>query len=32
MLDDVYAEPHVGLGRQRERFAAYLDGFADEEV
>ena len=32
VLDDVYAEPHVGLGRQRERFAAYLDGFADEEV
>lgn len=32
VLDDVYAEPHVGLGRQCERFAAYLDGFADEEV
>ncbi|MCC9053429.1 pyruvate dehydrogenase (acetyl-transferring) E1 component subunit alpha [Microbacterium sp. F2E] len=32
VFDDVYAEPHVGLGRQRERFAAYLDGFADEEV
>lgn len=32
VFDDVCAEPHVGLGRQRERFAAYLDGFADEEV
>lgn len=32
VLDDVYAEPHSGIQRQRERFAAYLDGFADEEV
>ena len=32
VLDDVYAEPHVGMTRQRERFAAYLDGFADGEA
>ncbi|MGV9192930.1 pyruvate dehydrogenase (acetyl-transferring) E1 component subunit alpha [Microbacterium sp. MC2] len=32
VLDDVYAEPHRGLIEQRERFAAYLSGFADEEV
>ena len=32
VLDDVYAEPHSSLARQRERFAAYLDGFADEEA
>lgn len=32
VLDDVYAEPHSGIQRQRERFAAYLDGFADEEA
>ncbi len=32
VLDDVYAEPHRGLAEQRERFAAYLSGFADEEV
>lgn len=29
LFDQVYAEPHVGLAEQRERFAAYLDGFAD---
>lgn len=29
VLDDVYAEPHSGLQRQRARFAAYLDGFTD---
>lgn len=29
VLDDVYAEPHSGIDRQRARFAAYLDGFAD---
>lgn len=29
ILDDVYAEPHAGIERQRTRFAAYLDGFAD---
>lgn len=27
VLDDVYAEPHSGIARQRARFAAYLDGF-----
>ncbi|HYP74079.1 MAG TPA: thiamine pyrophosphate-dependent enzyme, partial [Microbacterium sp.] len=32
VLDDVYAEPHSGITRQRERFAAYLDGFADGEA
>ncbi|GAA1653339.1 pyruvate dehydrogenase (acetyl-transferring) E1 component subunit alpha [Microbacterium flavum] len=32
VLDDVYAEPHSGISRQRERFASYLDGFADEEA
>ncbi len=31
MLDAVYAEPHSGIDRQREQFAAYLAGF-DEEV
>lgn len=30
VLDDVYAEPHSGIDRQRARFAAYLDGFTDE--
>lgn len=30
VLDDVYSEPHTGIDRQRRRFAAYLDGFADE--
>ena len=29
VLDDVYAEPHTGIDRQRARFAAYLDGFAE---
>lgn len=29
LLDNVYAEPHVGIDEQRERFGAYLDGFAD---
>lgn len=28
VLDHVYAERHSGLDEQRERFAAYLDGFA----
>jgi pyruvate dehydrogenase E1 component alpha subunit len=32
VLDDVYAEPHTGLAEQREWFASYLDGFADEEA
>jgi len=32
VLDGVYAEPHSGLIEQRERFAAYLSGFADEEA
>ncbi len=32
VLDDVYAEPHSGIARQRERFSAYLAGFDDEEV
>lgn len=31
VFDDVYAEPHSGIEGQRARFAAYLDGFADEE-
>ena len=31
VLDDVYAEPHTGIERQRARFAAYLDGFAETE-
>ncbi|HWI30906.1 MAG TPA: pyruvate dehydrogenase (acetyl-transferring) E1 component subunit alpha [Microbacterium sp.] len=31
VLDNVYAEPHVGLDRQRAEFAAYLDGFASTE-
>lgn len=32
VLDHVYAEPHSGLERTRRRFAAYLDGFGDEEA
>lgn len=32
VLDDVYAEPHSGIERQRERFAAYLGGFVEGEV
>jgi len=32
VLDEVYAEPHSGLARQRAHFSAYLDGFADEEA
>lgn len=33
VLDDVYAEPHSGIERQRARFAAYLDSLAaDAEV
>ncbi|WP_183498953.1 pyruvate dehydrogenase (acetyl-transferring) E1 component subunit alpha [Microbacterium invictum] len=32
VLDDVYAEPHSGIAEQRERFASYLSGFADEEA
>jgi len=31
VLDNVYAEPHTGIDRQRERFAAYLDGFAETD-
>jgi len=31
VLDGVYAEPHTGLDEQRGRFAAYLDGFGDDE-
>ncbi|RLK49562.1 thiamine pyrophosphate-dependent dehydrogenase E1 component subunit alpha [Microbacterium telephonicum] len=30
ILDHVYAEPHTGLDRQREQFAAYLAGFDEE--
>ncbi len=30
VLDDVYAEPHSGIARQRTRFAAYLAGFAED--
>ncbi|WP_409263996.1 pyruvate dehydrogenase (acetyl-transferring) E1 component subunit alpha [Microbacterium aquimaris] len=30
VFDDVYAEPHAGLAAQRDRFAAYLDGFSDQ--
>lgn len=32
VFDDVYAEQHSGIDRQRERFAAYLHGFADEDA
>ena len=32
VLDHVYAEPHTGIDRQRERFSAYLAGFADESA
>ena len=32
VFDDVYAEPHAGLAAQRDRYAAYLDGFSDEEA
>lgn len=32
VLDDVYAEPHSGLSRQRQHFAAYLDSFADGDA
>ncbi|MFK4760679.1 thiamine pyrophosphate-dependent enzyme [Microbacterium sp. ZW T5_45] len=31
VFDGVYAEPHTGLQRQREDYAAYLAGFADED-
>lgn len=31
VLDGVYAEPHTGLDEAREHFAAYLDGFGDDE-
>lgn len=31
VFDNVYAEPHAGIDRQRERFAAYLDGFAETD-
>ncbi|MBF4561012.1 pyruvate dehydrogenase (acetyl-transferring) E1 component subunit alpha [Microbacterium sp. VKM Ac-2870] len=30
VLDGVYAEPHSGIDRQRARFSAYLDAFADD--
>jgi pyruvate dehydrogenase E1 component alpha subunit len=30
MFDAVYAEPHTGLAEQRDHFAAYLDGLADD--
>ncbi len=30
LFDEVYAEPHTALDEQRARFAAYLDGFADD--
>jgi 2-oxoisovalerate dehydrogenase E1 component alpha subunit len=29
VFDDVYAEPHTAIARERAHFAAYLDGFAD---
>ncbi|WEK14251.1 MAG: thiamine pyrophosphate-dependent dehydrogenase E1 component subunit alpha [Candidatus Microbacterium phytovorans] len=32
LLDSVYAEPHTGIDEEREHFAAYLAGFADEET
>lgn len=33
VLDHVYAEPHSGIERARQRYAAYLEGFApDAEV
>lgn len=32
VLDDVYAEPHSGIDRQRRRFGAYLDSLEDEEA
>lgn len=31
VLDHVYAEPHSGLDRERRRFAAFLDGFPDDQ-
>ncbi|BDV30499.1 pyruvate dehydrogenase (acetyl-transferring) E1 component subunit alpha [Microbacterium terricola] len=31
VLDHVYAEPHAGLDEQRAQFAAYLDGFGDDQ-
>lgn len=30
VFDEVYAEPHSGLERQRRAYAAYLDGFEEE--
>ncbi len=32
MFETVYAAPHSGLAEQQREYAAYLDGFADEEV
>ena len=32
VFDSVYAEPHTGLDRQRDHFAAYLDGFESAEI
>jgi len=32
ILDNVYAEPHIGVDEQRRWFGAYLDGFADAEA
>jgi pyruvate dehydrogenase E1 component alpha subunit len=32
MFDAVYADPHTGLAEERAEYAAYLTGFADEEV
>ncbi|MCU1417144.1 MAG: pdhA [Schumannella sp.] len=32
VFDDVYAEPHAELQRQRDDYARYLDGFAHEEA
>lgn len=32
VFDNVYAEPHSSLQAQRDRYGAYLAGFADEEA
>jgi pyruvate dehydrogenase E1 component alpha subunit len=32
IFENVYAEPSAQLDYERERFAAYLDSFAGEEV
>lgn len=31
IFDEVYAAPHTGLERQRRAYAAYLDGFEEEQ-